>query len=128
MVQQRLKCGATVRKSSRLTDSPLVHLFANLHQYGMDQEEVGTTGELQLRSVNVSNWGAPRAGPSHVTAAGAGTTEWLESDGKEGWDEDDVMLFFMLRSRAARERLVKEVEENAERVQTWREAVTRDPT
>jgi hypothetical protein len=39
-----------------------------------------------------------------------------------------VMLFFMLRSRAARERLLKQVEENTERVQTWREAVTRDPT
>jgi hypothetical protein len=51
-----------------------------------------------------------KVGPSHATAARA--TESLESDDKEDWDEDDVMLFFMLRSRAARERLVKEVEEN----------------
>jgi hypothetical protein len=57
MVQQWLKCGVTVRKSSELTDSPFVHLLANLRQYGMDKQEVGMTEELQLRSANVSNRG-----------------------------------------------------------------------
>jgi hypothetical protein len=72
--------------------------------------------------------GGRGAGSSHAAVAGAGSTESLESDGKEDWDEDDVMLYFMLRSRATRERLFKKVEEDTERVQTWREAVTRDST
>jgi hypothetical protein len=72
--------------------------------------------------------GAGGAGPSRVAAAGAESLEALESEGEESWDEDDVMLFFMLHSPLAQERHLQEVEENTRLVETWLATVSQDCT
>jgi hypothetical protein len=52
---------------------------------------------------------------------GSGSRQPVESEDQEGtWDEDDVMLFFWGNSRAARERHLKKVDENTQRMEQWR--------
>jgi len=62
-------------------------------------------------------------GGAVAKSAGAGTGGLAESEGQAVWDEDDVMLFFMRNSRAAKERHLKEVGENTQRVEQWRDGV-----
>lgn len=52
--------------------------------------------------------------------AGAGT---VESEGQVVWDEDEVMLFFWGNSKAAKERHLKKVGENIQRLEQWRGGV-----
>jgi hypothetical protein len=62
------------------------------------------------------------AGAGNATA-GAGTGELVESEGQVMWDEDDVILFFWGNSQVAKERHLKRVNENTERMEQWRDAV-----
>ncbi|KAF8232675.1 hypothetical protein L208DRAFT_1360845 [Tricholoma matsutake] len=57
------------------------------------------------------------------SSAGAGTGELVESEGQAMWDEDDVMLFFWGNSQAAKERSLKKVHEDTQRMEQWREGV-----
>jgi hypothetical protein len=54
-----------------------------------------------------------------------GTEESAESEGQALWDEDDVMLFFWGNSQAAKQRHLKKVQENTQRMEHWREGVPR---
>ena len=65
------------------------------------------------------------AGAGNPTA-GAGTGELVESEGQVMWDEDDVMLFFWGNSQAAKERHLKKVQENTQRMEQWREGIPQD--
>ena len=56
-------------------------------------------------------------------AAGPATGELVESEGQAIWDEDDVMLFFWGNSQAAKQRHLKKVQENTQRMEQWREGV-----
>ena len=44
----------------------------------------------------------------------------VESASQEVWDEDDVMLFFWSNSAAARERRLKKLSENTQRIEQWK--------
>ncbi|KAI0247736.1 hypothetical protein BJV78DRAFT_1157000 [Lactifluus subvellereus] len=57
-------------------------------------------------------------------AAGPATGELVESEGQAIWDEDDVMLFFWGNSQAAKQRHLKKVQENTQRMEQWREGVS----
>jgi hypothetical protein len=46
---------------------------------------------------------------------------------QEGWDEDDVMLFFWGNSKAARERHAQKTQERTEYLEDWRAAATGNP-
>lgn len=65
----------------------------------------------------------PPIRPSKSFTAGAGTGE---SEGQAAWDEDDVVLFFWANTQAARERRLKKVEENTQRMEQWRRGVHQD--
>jgi hypothetical protein len=56
--------------------------------------------------------------------AGAGTRGLVESEGLAMWDE--VMLFFWGNTQAAKERYLKKVSEDTQRVEKWREGIPRD--
>jgi hypothetical protein len=43
---------------------------------------------------------------------------------QEGWDEDDVMLFFWGNSKVARERHAQSTRERTEYLENWRAATT----
>jgi hypothetical protein len=51
------------------------------------------------------------------------SVESVESEGQVLWDEDDVMLFFWGNSQAAKQRHLKKVQENTQRMEHWREGV-----
>ena len=55
------------------------------------------------------------------SAAGAG--DIVELEGRESWDEDDVMLFFWGNTPAAKERHRRKDQESSQRMETWREGV-----
>ncbi|KIM36072.1 hypothetical protein M413DRAFT_14175 [Hebeloma cylindrosporum] len=57
----------------------------------------------------------------------ADTGMLAESEGEPEWDEDDVMLFFLVNTPAARERFRKQDEENTQRMERWREDVPQGP-
>lgn len=57
------------------------------------------------------------------STAGAGTGGLVESEGQVVWDEDEVMLFFWGNSKAAKERHLKKVGENTQRLEQWRGGV-----
>ena len=54
------------------------------------------------------------------STAGAETAGLVESEGQVIWDEDEVMLFFWGNSEAAKERHLKKVRENTQRLEQWR--------
>jgi hypothetical protein len=64
--------------------------------------------------------------PGGANIAGAGTGGLAESEGQAVWDEDDAMLFLWGNSPAAKERRLKRVGENTQRVEQWREGVPLD--
>jgi len=65
---------------------------------------------------------ADGAGAGNSTG-GAGMGGLVESEGQAMWDEDEVMLFFWGNSQAAKERHLKKVNENTQRMEQWREGV-----
>ena len=57
------------------------------------------------------------------STAGDETAELVESEGQVIWDEDEVMLFFWGNSEAAKQRHLKKVGENTQRLEQWRDGV-----
>ena len=55
--------------------------------------------------------------------AGTETGGLVESEGQVIWDEDEVMLFFWGNSKAAKQRHLKKVGENTQRLEQWRDSV-----
>ena len=67
-----------------------------------------------------------KAARAAIVGIGSRSQQPVESEDQEGtWDEDDVMLFFWGNSRAAQERHLKKVHENAQRMEQWRTNVHR---
>ena len=57
------------------------------------------------------------------STAGAETGGLVKSEGQVIWDEDEVMLFFWGNSEAAKQRHLKKVGENTQRLEQWRDSV-----
>ena len=57
------------------------------------------------------------------STAGDETGGLVESEGQVIWDEDEVMLFFWGNSKAAKQRHLKKVGENTQRLEQWRDSV-----
>jgi len=75
------------------------------------------------RGAAIRKLAAARAAGGGKSTAGAGAGGLVESEGQAEWDENDAILFFWGNTPAAKERHLKEVDENTRRMEQWREGV-----
>jgi len=66
---------------------------------------------------------AAGGGGGRNSTNGAGAGGLIETAGQAEWDENDAILFFWGNTPAAKERHLKEVDENTRRMEQWRKGV-----
>lgn len=77
------------------------------------------TSAIQKRAAAMSQ-GGQGAGNERSTSEGAAA----DCEAQDGWDEDDVMLFFWGNSKAALDRHAQKKQERTEYLEDWRAGVT----